>query len=108
VSINEGNENQDFLNLFIEQLVLEAGMTNIEADLLPQMKKDMRVSLDRRLNAAMLRNLPPKKHKKFDKMLDKETDPDKFRDFLLKNIPNFNEVVTAVLSKFRSEYVRTG
>ena len=96
---------EDMLNDFIDRLVAEMRATNVEPEVLAQLKKDMRESLDQQINTAIMENLPKRKIKKFDKMLDKGADDKKFQAFLMKNIPNFDAIMNATLSDFRQQYI---
>lgn len=97
---------EDFLDSFIDKLIVEMRSANMAHDVLSQLKMDMKDSLDRRINRAILEHLPERKFDEFDRLLDRDTDGKKIQAFIRKNVPNMDGIISATLADFRREYIK--
>lgn len=91
-------------NAFIDRLVEEKGLDNVEEETLKQIKLDLHERLDDRINAAILEHMPPERVEEFDKILD-SADELAIQAFCKNAISNFDEVVAAALVAFRQTYL---
>lgn len=92
------------LNEFIDRLIEEKGLDNLEEETLKQIKLDLHERLEDRINAAILEHMPPEKLEEFDSLLD-AADESATQAFCKKNISNLDEVVAAALVAFRQTYL---
>ncbi len=90
---------------FISNLITEAGMnTNLEPDVLAELKKDLGERLENRINAAILSQIPEHKLAEFEKLVD-EGDKEKTQAFCADVIPGLNELIAAEFVGFRNRYI---
>ena len=93
------------LEKFIDQLVNEKGLQNLDPETLKQVKKDLSDRIENRINAVILEKLPPEKIDEFDKLLDSSGEKE-IQDFCSKNIPDLDKVIANELISFRITYLR--
>ena len=93
------------LEKFIDQLVNEKGLQNLDPETLKQVKKDLSDRIENRINAVILEKLPPEKIDEFDKLLDSAGEKE-IQDFCSKNIPDLDKVIANELISFRITYLR--
>lgn len=98
--------NQASLSQFIDRLIEEKGMTNLDRDVLDQVKKDLLSRLEDRINAVILANIPPENLEFFEKMLDR-SDEKEIQSFCQRNIADLDNLVAAELVSFRKTYLGT-
>ncbi len=90
---------------FISQLVVDAEMgKDLEADVLDQLKKDLREGLENRVNAVMLSHIPEHKLEEFEKLLDAGNEQ-ATQNFCSENIPNLSELIAGEFLAFRKRYI---
>jgi hypothetical protein len=92
------------LDLFIDRLLDEKGLTNLEPTVLQQLKIDLKKRVEDRINISILNNLPKDKVKIFEELLDKATD-NEIQDYIQQNIPNLEQVLAGELMQFRRVYL---
>lgn len=92
------------LNLFIDRLIEEKGLTNLESTVLQQLKIDLKKRVEDRINMVILNNLSADKVRDFEGLLNKAAD-NEIQDYIKKNIPNLEEVLAGELMKFRRVYL---
>ena len=69
-----------------------------------QMKKDLEVRLEDRINAVVLENIPPSKLEEFNSLLD-EGEQQGIDAFYKRNIPDMNNIIAKAFMDFRSLYI---
>ncbi len=89
---------------FIDTLVLDKGLTNLEPEVLDQVKVDLHDALEDRINATILANLPESKLADFDKLLDAGDDKAIYK-FCQDNIENLDAVMAGEFLAFRNTYL---
>ncbi len=94
----------DVFEEFLERLLTEKGITQMDSEVREQIKADLRESLERRINAALVRSLPQEKLDDFDKVLE-QGKQGKIQSFLKKNIANMHDVIAQELLEFRKTYL---
>jgi hypothetical protein len=88
---------------FINRLVEEKGMSNLDPKVLAQVKSDLLSRVEDRLDAAIIRELPTAVLPEFEKLVD-ERDVTKTQEFCRTHIPDIDELVAAELLGFRRTY----
>lgn len=96
--------NKEILNEFVDRLVADKGLTNLETEVLAQVKKDLTSRLEDRVNAALTSKLAPEKLEEFDKILDTAKGEEAGK-FLQDNVPDFTSVVAQALLDFKAVYL---
>lgn len=89
---------------FVDRLVAEKGMTNLDPEVLAQVKKDLLDRVEDRVNAVIIEKLPPESLEEFEKILD-GADEKEIQPFCQQRIPNLDQVIAAELLAFRQTYL---
>ncbi len=92
------------INDFIDQVIKDAGLDTETPEVLEQIKSDLSDSLENRVNAMIVTNIPEEKMEEFDKIMD-SNDDEKMQAFLKKTIPDFEQKVALELAQFRASYL---
>ncbi len=95
---------EEQINLFLDKLLAEKGMTDLDEEVYAQMRKDLYKRVEDRLNTAILNNLPKENWDDFEKLLD-ERDAGPIHRFLTNHITKLQSVIAAELLGFRSVYL---
>ncbi|MCR4312041.1 MAG: DUF5663 domain-containing protein [Candidatus Uhrbacteria bacterium] len=98
-------ENTNVLEVFVERLLEEKGLANVEPNVLAEMRQDLLERVGERINAEMLAALAPDKVEQLNEMLDGDQSDEQIREFFFANVPNFQEVLTTAIMNFRSAYL---
>ncbi len=93
------------LDTFINRLVEDrfAGRTDIDADVMAQLKSDAADRAEDYINREILDHLPPEHLAEFNRLLDR--DDEEWMPFLQRVIPNIDQVVAAGLVEFAKDYL---
>jgi len=97
IAINELDE-------FVNKLIEEKGLDNLDVETLKQIKSDLMSRLEDRINAAILAALPPEKLENFEKILD-QGGTEEIQSFCSKNILNLDQLIASELMSFRQTYL---
>ncbi len=95
---------EDPLAQFINRLIEEKGLNDLESEILEQVKKDLYARLERLINAAVIAHLPSEKIEYFEKLIER-SDQGEIQSFAQRNIPNLNEIVASEMLQFRNTYL---
>lgn len=94
---------------FIESLLVEKGITDVEPDIKKQLKDDMKKRLLNQINKAAIMKLSEDKAAELAKLVD---DPDftneKMTEFMQKSGVNLTEVALDTMLKYRNFYLGNG
>ena len=94
----------DPLEHFVNRLIKEKGMTDIEGEYLEQIRADLLDRVETRVNMAILEHMPPEKLEYFEKLLDR-SDSVEIQDFCRRNIYGLDELIANELLEFRKTYL---
>lgn len=97
-------ENVADFSLFIDRLVDEKGLNNLDSSILSQLKVDLAERLENIVNAAILAKMPQDKLESFEKLLDSGNDSE-IQSFCAENIPDLDQVIAGELLNFRQTYL---
>lgn len=92
------------LETFVDQLIQEKGLDNLDGEVLDQLKGDLLVRVEERVNATIIAALAPDKLEEAQKIIE-EGDEKKMRDYFAKNIPHLDETIASELMAFRQTYL---
>ena len=97
------------LEAFVDKLIDEKGLSSMADDVLDQMKVDLLLRVEDRVNAEMLEALPADRVEPFETLLNEASSTgDDVAVFLKKHVPNFDEVLANALMGFRHTYLNLG
>ncbi len=94
------------LKIFIDRLIEEKDLLALEPEVLKQVKADLSERLEDRINAAVLKHLPPDKLSAFEKLLDTKASDEEIQRFCREQIPNLDEVIASTLVEFQLTYLQ--
>lgn len=93
---------------FIESLLNDKGITNIEPDVKEKLKSDMKKQLLDQIDRAAIEALPEEKAKELAKLVEKpDFTNEKMTKFIQDSGVNLTEVALETMLKFRSFYLGT-
>ncbi len=95
---------QESMNKFVEDLMKHNNWSNLDKEVIDQMKTDLMERLEDRINAAILSKMPEDKLDEFNKLLDSGTD-DELQDFIKANISDLENVIATELINFQKLYI---
>lgn len=74
----------------------------LDPDVRAQLIEDMVETIDTRLNARILEELPESKYAAFGEAMDRDAG----HEFLAENLPNLDAIITSELAEFERRYLR--
>lgn len=92
------------LETYIDHLLEEKGLQNMEPSVLSEMKNDLIERITERLNAEMIAALPQDKIAELNELMD-GGNAEEVRSFLETNVPDFDNVLARTLMEFRATYL---
>jgi len=99
------NGNVD-LHMFVTRLVEEKKFPeDLGKEVIDQIKADLFSSVEDRVNAVIIHNLPEGKLEEFNKLLDSDIKDEEMQKFCLENIPDLPELIASELVVFRQTYL---
>jgi len=100
------NDANAAIDTFVDNLVAEKGLLNLEPDILAQVKADLKDRVEDRINASLVENLPPEYLPEAQKLIE-TAEGDEIAQFFTKHIPDMAEVVASEMLAFRKTYLTT-
>jgi hypothetical protein len=97
-------KNYPELNEFVEMLIEEKGLNDLESGVIDQLKQDLLDRVEDRINAVILSHIPPQKLEYFEKMLD-SADEDEIQSFCRRNILDLDQYIAKELVDFKAAYL---
>lgn len=92
------------IDQFVDRLVEEKGFEGVESEVLEQIKKDLKVRVENRINASILEHMPSERLEELEKLLD-DGSQEKIQAFCEKHIPDLPSVIANALIGFRQIYL---
>lgn len=94
---------------FIDNLLKEKGITDVEPDILKGVKNDMKEQLLKQIDREAIMRLPEDKANELaDKLEDPNFTEQQMAEFIQNSGVNLPDVVVDVMIKFRGFYLGTG
>ncbi len=103
------NKQIDPLQTIIDNIVIDAGLSNLpEADMLA-FKSNLEMQFNRRIGLIVVDNLPEEGIKEYGELLQESEFPDisKLQNLISKYIPNFEEKLKNGLDEFIEEIMQS-
>ena len=92
------------LNDYVERLLKEKDFSNLEPEVLDQLRTELGQRVEERINAVIIASLAESKLDEFNNLLDTH-DQKKIDKFLHSNIVDLEALIAAELLKFRQTYL---
>jgi hypothetical protein len=95
---------QDNLKVFVSNLVIEKGLTNLEPEILSQLESDLYDRVEDRINVTIVAHVPVEKLDFFEQLVER-SDTAEIQEFCARNIPGLDEIIAKELLEFRKTYL---
>lgn len=96
----------DNVNQFIEQLIKDQGLPQLDEAVHKQMVSDLSVRLTQFLNKRLIEAVPPEAMPELEQLLDQQPpDMSKIQEFIASKLPNMVEITANAMVEFRSLYL---
>jgi len=93
------------VRVFLQELLKDAGQTNLSPELEEQMIQDLNSRLESRLILTAMENLSPEQQDELGKMAEENVDPKSMESFIKTNVADWEKVFSRVLLEFRDTYL---
>ncbi len=93
------------LNTFVESLIEEKGLSDLDSAMLAEMKNDLMNRIEDRLNMVIIKNMPGINIAEFEKMMDEEKSDEELQKFVEEKIPDITALVAVDLAHFKDVYL---
>lgn len=97
-------DSEKLLSDFVDQLIVDKGLPQLEPEVLEEIKKDLLDRLEIHVNAGLLALLPETAMDKFDALLDQEN-KEATQTYLHQHIPNLDVKLAELLVDFKQAYI---
>lgn len=94
------------VTVFLERVLADGGMANVEPEVREQMLKDLRSRLENKLFATLVMKLPENDLPAFNALVERKAPQEQIQEFLKTKIPNLDEVLAEAMLEFRRLYVK--
>lgn len=91
---------------FLERLLDDGGMRELEPDVRAQMLEDLRLRFQNKLFAAVVMKLPERELPALDELITAKTPAPQIQEFLRTRIENLDQVMADAMIEFRKLYVK--
>jgi len=97
-------QTEDSLGLFVSRLVEEKGLSNLDREVLTQVKADLLSRVEDRINASIVEHMPADQIEYFEKLVERG-EKTEIHAFSERHIPGLNEILAKELVAFRDTYL---
>ncbi len=98
---NKNIDLQDFIDKMISE---KREFEGLEPEIIKQIKSDLLVRAEDRINATIVNNIPEDRMEDFGKLTEKGTD-EEIQAFCTANIPDLAELIASELIVFKQTYL---
>lgn len=96
----------DNVSQFIEQLIKDQGMPQLDEDVHKQLVGDLSGRFTQFLNKRLIEAVPPEDMPELEQLLDQQPpDMTKIQEFMASKLPNTMEITANSMVEFRSLYL---
>ncbi len=99
---------QSPLETFAQNLLIEKGVVDLDAELVAGMKQDILERLEILSTKVMLSSLSEADAAEFERLVDSGSSPAQLQQFASDRIPDLSQRMTDALLRFRSLYLGAG
>lgn len=93
------------IRAFIEGLVEDAKLSNIDESMKEQLVEELYVRLDNYIASVIVENMPPEHLEEFIKMNEQGKSQQEVQQFFTEKLPNAGDVMASALLQFREMYL---
>lgn len=91
---------------YVDRLVVEQKYpSDLEKEVVDQIKADLLSKVEDRVNAVIISNLSEEKLEEFTKLLDSNISDEEMQKFCSENIPNLQQLIATELIVFKQTYL---
>lgn len=90
---------------FLQGILMDGGLTDVDPDIMDEMIVQLYTRFDKFLIGEIAEYMPEEKLEEFAQLVEKNPTGEQVRDYLLKNLPNAQDVFTVAFAKFRELYL---
>jgi broad-specificity NMP kinase len=89
---------------FVNKLLEEKGLINLEPEILAEAKKDILEKAEDKIKATIFENMPEDKLDEFNSLMEANNEKN-LQDFIKENISNIEELIAQALLDFKNTYL---
>jgi hypothetical protein len=93
------------IRIYLEGLLIDAGMTSTEENLHEEMINELYLRLDNFIVATIINNIPDEDLEEFIRLNEEKRPKEELEKFLKEKIPNFQDVFAQAFIEFRDLYL---
>jgi hypothetical protein len=93
------------ISTFVDDLLEVKNLSDLDEQVLEQMKKDLQKRVENRINAVIATNIPEASREEFEKLIDSDASDEEVSKFCSDKIPNLQDLIATDLVRFRNVYV---
>lgn len=90
---------------YVNRLIQEKGFTDVQEEVMSELKMDLEKRVEKVLYAEILKALPPEKLEEFEKLLDEDVSEEVTQNFLKEHIEGMENIITTTLVRFKDIYI---
>lgn len=103
--VKQNSEGLD-LKMYVDRLVEEKKFpTDLEKEVIEQIKSDLMDQVENRINAVIISNLSEDKLEEFNKKIDDNLSGEEMQAFFSESIPDLSQLIATELIVFRQTYL---
>jgi len=99
------DETDIILDKFVEKLVIEKGLSDLDPEVRKEMESMLRERLDSTIFSELVVALSADQQEEFEKLLEKPATADESQAFFERSIPDYANFLAGILVKFRRLYL---
>lgn len=100
----DNNNVSPVLEQFVERLMVEKNLVNLEPAILQEIKSDLLQKAEDKIKVAIFDQIPSEKLPEFNELMEAD-DEARLQAFVKEQIPNLEELTAASLVDFRNTYL---
>lgn len=90
---------------FVEELIKKAGLDQVPEKFKMEYVEKIGTEVNRRIGLVAMKELSLEALQEFEKIMSAETTPEKLAEFFKKNIPDYENKISAALKTFADEFL---
>lgn len=102
---NTATQIPEDVKVFLESLLMDAGMTTLDEKGRETMIAELYQRLDNFLASVIIEKMPPEKLESFIQMNEKAASQEEIENFIKENIPNAENMFAEAFAEFRDLYL---
>ena len=95
----------NFIQMFVDDLVIQAGFTHIDPEKDAEYKEKLMALVSKKLGIEMMKELKEEDMDEYLDLIEKEAEPDQLYQFFSSKITGLDDKVVEILKKFREHFL---